>query len=120
VSATLRIPPSVEHVRSARLVAAAAARRAGLGEDLVDDVRLAVGEAVTRAVHRCERAGCEDDIVLTLGPASGTGVLTVEVLDAAPAHDGEHDGIGEALLAALAAEAAVDGARVTLRWHQLG
>lgn len=42
------------HVRTARLVAAAVARRAGLQESLLDEVRLAVGEACTRAVdlHR--------------------------------------------------------------------
>ena len=56
-SATLTIPPSVEHVRTARLVVVAAARRAGLSDDAVDDVRLAVGEAVARAVLRHGAAG---------------------------------------------------------------
>ena len=51
-AATLSIPPSVEHVRTARLVAVAGARRAGLDEETVDEVRLAVGEAVARAVLR--------------------------------------------------------------------
>jgi anti-sigma regulatory factor (Ser/Thr protein kinase) len=41
-AAFLTIPSSVEHVRTARLVAVAAARRAGLGEEALDDVRLAV------------------------------------------------------------------------------
>ncbi len=43
-----------EHVRTARLVAAAVARRAGVDEAVLDEVRLAVGEACTRAVglHR--------------------------------------------------------------------
>ncbi|WP_370420286.1 ATP-binding protein [Streptomyces sp. QH1-20] len=39
-----------EHVRTARLVAAAVARRAGVDEAVLDEVRLAVGEACTRAV----------------------------------------------------------------------
>ena len=39
------------HVRTARLVAAAVARRAGVDETLLDEVRLAVGEACSRAVH---------------------------------------------------------------------
>ncbi|WP_328915100.1 MULTISPECIES: ATP-binding protein [unclassified Streptomyces] len=43
-----------EHVRTARLVAAAVARRAGVDEAALDEVRLAVGEACSRAVglHR--------------------------------------------------------------------
>ncbi|MZD08401.1 ATP-binding protein [Streptomyces sp. SID5785] len=50
----LRFSPLPEHVRTARLVAAAVARRAGVDEAVLDEVRLAVGEACTRAVglHR--------------------------------------------------------------------
>ena len=55
-SATLSLPPAPEHVRTARLVVVAAARRFGLDEELVDDVRLAVGEAVARAVLRSASA----------------------------------------------------------------
>jgi serine/threonine-protein kinase RsbW len=54
---TLAIPPDTEQVRVARLVATAAARRTGLAEPQIDDVRLAVGEAVGRAVVRQQRAG---------------------------------------------------------------
>ncbi|WP_019547858.1 ATP-binding protein [Streptomyces sulphureus] len=46
----LRFSPLPEHVRTARLVAAAVARRAGVDEAVLDEVRLAVGEACTRAV----------------------------------------------------------------------
>jgi anti-sigma regulatory factor (Ser/Thr protein kinase) len=38
------------HVRTARLIAIAMARRVGVPEDLLDEVRLAVGEACSRAV----------------------------------------------------------------------
>ncbi|MFJ9153765.1 ATP-binding protein [Streptomyces sp. NPDC102270] len=50
----LRFSALPEHVRTARLVAAAVARRAGVDEAVLDEVRLAVGEACTRAVglHR--------------------------------------------------------------------
>ncbi|MFE1951797.1 MULTISPECIES: ATP-binding protein [Streptomyces] len=50
----LRFSPLPEHVRTARLVAAAVARRAGVDEAVLDEVRLAVGEACSRAVglHR--------------------------------------------------------------------
>ncbi|MBC3842941.1 ATP-binding protein [Streptacidiphilus sp. 4-A2] len=50
----LRFSALPEHVRTARLVAAAVARRAGVDESVLDEVRLAVGEACSRAVglHR--------------------------------------------------------------------
>jgi anti-sigma regulatory factor (Ser/Thr protein kinase) len=38
------------HVRTARLVALAVARRAGVDDQILDEVRLAVGEACSRAV----------------------------------------------------------------------
>src|ERR1700759_585036 len=41
--------PLPVHVRTARLVATAVARRSGVAESLLDEVRLAVGEACSRA-----------------------------------------------------------------------
>src|SRR6201993_4592475 len=41
--------PLPAHVRTARLVATAVARRSGVDEALLDEVRLAVGEACSRA-----------------------------------------------------------------------
>lgn len=46
----LAFTPVPEHVRTARVVSVAYARRAGISLDLVDEVRLAVGEAASRAV----------------------------------------------------------------------
>ena len=43
--------PLPAHVRTARLVATAVARRSGVDEALLDEVRLAVGEACSRAVE---------------------------------------------------------------------
>src|SRR6516225_2990293 len=43
--------PLAAHVRTARLVATAVARRSGVAESLLDEVRLAVGEACSRAVE---------------------------------------------------------------------
>jgi serine/threonine-protein kinase RsbW len=43
--------PLPVHVRTARLVATAVARRSGLAESVLDEVRLAVGEACSRAVE---------------------------------------------------------------------
>jgi anti-sigma regulatory factor (Ser/Thr protein kinase) len=50
----LEISPTPAHVRTARLVAVAVARQCGVAESLLDEIRLAVGEACSRAVglHR--------------------------------------------------------------------
>jgi len=47
--------PLPAHVRTARLVAAAVARRSGVDEALLTEVRLAVGEACSRAVEAHQR-----------------------------------------------------------------
>jgi serine/threonine-protein kinase RsbW len=47
----LSFTPLPAHVRTARLVATAVARRSGVDESLMDEVRLAVGEACSRAVE---------------------------------------------------------------------
>ena len=63
----LRFSAQPEHVRTARLVAAAVARRAGVDEAVLDEVRLAVGEACTRAVglHRLNDVELPVRVVLT-------------------------------------------------------
>ena len=77
----LRFPPAAGHVRTARLVAVAVARRAGFDAARLDELRLAVGEACARAVSRCADDGCNEDVVL--GIDDGGPGFTVEVLDAA-------------------------------------
>ncbi|GAA1375771.1 ATP-binding protein [Streptomyces beijiangensis] len=63
----LRFSAQPEHVRTARLVAAAVARRAGVDEAVLDEVRLAVGEACSRAVglHRSHGITAPVRVVLT-------------------------------------------------------
>ena len=115
--ATLSIPPAAEHVRTARLVAVAAARRAGLDEESVDDVRLAVGETVARAVVRCGAgAGAvAGDVDLVLRDEGDR--FVVEVTDASdPAVPDADDGVALALVRALVPDVAVDGSHVTLTW----
>jgi anti-sigma regulatory factor (Ser/Thr protein kinase) len=50
----LSFSPAAAHVRTARLVGVAVARRAGVAAELYDEIRLAIGEACSRAValHR--------------------------------------------------------------------
>lgn len=63
----LRFSAQPEHVRTARLVAAAVARRAGVDEAVLDEVRLAVGEACSRAVglHRSHGVTAPVRVVLS-------------------------------------------------------
>ena len=86
----LRFSALPAHVRTARLVAAAVARRCGVDEAVLDEVRLAVGEACSRAVH-LHRAHCpERPVTVTLVDDATT--FRVAVADEAPtAADGEAD-----------------------------
>ena len=78
----LLLPPLAAHVRTARLVGVAAARRAGLDDDHVADLRLALGEACARAVSlHLEHAPDTAIRVVVRDDATG---LTVEVTDAGP------------------------------------
>jgi anti-sigma regulatory factor (Ser/Thr protein kinase) len=60
--ATVRIEltPEPAYVRTARLVGVAVARQAGVAEDLLDEVRLAIGEACVRAIARHQSLGIRD------------------------------------------------------------
>ncbi|MEU9416182.1 ATP-binding protein [Streptomyces sp. NPDC051000] len=78
----LRFSAQPEHVRTARLVAAAVARRAGVEEAVLDEVRLAVGEACSRAVglHRSNGLTGPVRVVLT----EEEKVFSIEVGDDVP------------------------------------
>jgi serine/threonine-protein kinase RsbW len=71
--------PLPAHVRTARLVATAVARRSGVDEALLDEVRLAVGEACSRAVE-AHRLHCPAEPVRLALTDSG-GRFEVEVTD---------------------------------------
>lgn len=73
------------HVRTARLVATAVARRAGITESLLDEVRLAVGEACSRAVE-AHRQHCPAEPV-RLELSDDEGRFQVVVTDNAPGDD---------------------------------
>ncbi len=116
----LRVGGSPENVRTARLVAAAVARREGLPEDRVDEVRIAVGEAVTWAMN-----SARDHVVeLVLGPGEvGTGTFVVRVaggLAPGPDADGAigtgSDGLALALLRGLADRVVITGDTTVLTW----
>jgi len=130
--------PLPAHVRTARLVATAVARRSGVDESLLDEVRLAVGEACSRAVeaHRqyCPaepiRVALTDDgerfeVIVTdaapadvpIAPEMGGAPLVVDgVVQQLPA------GVGLAVIAGLADDVrilpVVDGTSVAMSWKR--
>ena len=78
----LRFSALPEHVRTARLVAAAVARRAGVEEAALDEVRLAVGEACTRAVGLHQSNGISAPVRVLLTEEEKQ--FSIEVGDEAP------------------------------------
>ncbi|AZS85909.1 ATP-binding protein [Streptomyces griseoviridis] len=78
----LRFSALPEHVRTARLVAAAVARRAGVDEAVLDEVRLAVGEACTRAVGLHQNGGITAPVQVLLIEEEKQ--FSIEVGDEAP------------------------------------
>jgi anti-sigma regulatory factor (Ser/Thr protein kinase) len=123
----LRFSAQPEHVRTARLVAAAVARRAGVGEAVLDEVRLAVGEACSRAVglHRGHGVTSPVKVVLTeeektfsiaVGddvPGAGSGVSENGVSGAKAAVPGPDDMDGEDDMGLAVISGLVDDVEVT-------
>jgi anti-sigma regulatory factor (Ser/Thr protein kinase) len=85
--ATVRLSftPAPAHVRTARLVGVAVARRAGVPEADLDEVRLAIGEACSRAVALHRRYALTDLVEVELRDEAQ---FTVRVTDRAPADVG--------------------------------
>jgi len=78
--------PLPAHVRTARLVAVAVARRSGVAESLLDEVRLAVGEACSRAVEAHRQYCPTEPVKIELIDSAGR--FEVVVTDSAPAGPG--------------------------------
>lgn len=92
----LFLSPLPSHVRTARLVVVAAARRAGLPDELVDELRLAIGEACSRAVglHAAHAPGAPVHVTVT----DGSSGLSVAVTDQGPAAGPAVDDVRAGLL----------------------
>ncbi len=118
----LRFSPAAEHVRTARLVCVAVARRAGLAEEQLDAIRLSVGEMSARAVRRCAEAGVGTPMLVEVDDAGPR--LEIVVTDDAAAPDGEDEYVALALVRGLADDMEVrdgpggQGGRVWLSWDR--
>lgn len=92
----LRFAPLPEHVRTARLVAVALARRVGVEDGLLDEVRLAVGEACSRAVGLHRSAAPHVPVVVHLNDGRERfGVEVVDAVSGGPVPKPEEDGAAE-------------------------
>jgi anti-sigma regulatory factor (Ser/Thr protein kinase) len=133
-SIELRFSALPAHVRTARLVAASVARRAGLPEDVIDEVKLAVGEACGRAVGLHARGSqtelievvlCDDDAVFEVvvtdrvGSAEAADIALDNVTDLSD-DDLLAPGVALAVIEGLVEEVAVEtghgGTSVRMRW----
>jgi serine/threonine-protein kinase RsbW len=136
--------PLPVHVRTARLVATAVARRSGVAVELLDEVRLAVGEACSRAVEahlrHCPgepiKVALNDDgeqfeVVVTdavsqpgngipAGAPAGFGADFAALDDELPLQ--LPDGVGLAVIAGLADDVRIapadPGTSVTMSWKR--
>jgi anti-sigma regulatory factor (Ser/Thr protein kinase) len=130
--------PLPAHVRTARLVATAVARRSGVDESLLDEVRLAVGEACSRAVEAHQKHCPAEPIRVTLSDKGER--FEVVVTDAAPADPAVTQttadaspvngvvqqlppGVGLAVIAGLADDvriaAAGEGTSIAMSWKRV-
>ena len=103
----LRFSALPEHVRTARLVAAAVARRAGVDESVLDEVRLAVGEACSRAVGLHGRHQLDEPVRVKLIEQEKRFVIEIGDGVGGKHSDDEHHPIDAAAAVDDAAEAAM-------------
>ncbi|GAA4329081.1 anti-sigma regulatory factor (Ser/Thr protein kinase) [Actinomadura luteofluorescens] len=126
------------HVRTARLIVTAVARRSGVAEPLLDEVRLAVAEACSRAVEAHRRHCPDEPVRLELRGEKGRfevivsdtvpGDLSPEGLPATAADDEDDEyGLGEgtaelglAVIAGLADDVEIantpKGVQIRMSW----
>jgi len=118
----LTFSPDPAYVRTVRMVAVAVARRAGVADELLDEIRLAIGEACTRAVKVHRRDGLIDPIEVAMSDGAsdrgrGGGRFTVSVTDRGPAEAARRElagGTGEIVARATVAPSGEDTGRNVL------
>lgn len=85
----IEVPSRTAYVGVVRLALSALARSAGLDEDVVDDLKIAVSEACANAVLANEDA--DGDVSVTVAWTETDDGIVVEVGDRGPIHDPRPD-----------------------------
>lgn len=126
----LRLPPDVQYVGLARLVVTVAARQAGMNDERIEDLKIAVSEATTNAILAHRRSDEPRPVVLSFGPTRQD-AFGVTIVDTGPgfdplpphAHDTrawtDEGGLGVTLIRGLADEVEFvrgSGMRVNMRF----
>ena len=86
----LRIPPRSVYVGVVRLALASLARGAGMDEEAVDDLRIAVSEACTNAVLSNEEAVGDHPVTVSWRVEAGRAVI--EIADRGTLYEGRDEG----------------------------
>lgn len=112
----LQLPSDTQHVGLARLVVVTAARRAGMDEERVQDLRIAVSEVTTNAILARQQGGGNGRVRLSFGQTE-RGMFAVTVEDAGPGFGEDErpgddasldDGLATTLIRGLADEVEVE------------
>lgn len=82
----LHLPPDVQYVGLARLVVTVAARQAGMADERVEDLKIAVSEATTNAILAHRRTDEPRPVVLSFGPTPQD-AFGVTIIDTGPGFD---------------------------------
>jgi anti-sigma regulatory factor (Ser/Thr protein kinase) len=92
-SVRLAFPPEPRLLGTVRLVVSIVARKAGMGAESIEDLKVAVSETCAAAVGDLARAGRQDPIEVDLVEAPDR--FGIEVRDRAPAPARDPDGPGD-------------------------
>lgn len=106
MQAELQVPADVAYVGLARLVVTTAARQAGMGDERIQDLKIAVSEATAQAIAAHRRRSPGGPVILRFGPVddafevriAGAGPAFVEKEATAEAADDLDEGLGVALV----------------------
>ena len=112
----LRVPPAAESVSVVRLFAAAVGAIAGCDPDMIEDIRLAVAESVTRAIVTQAAAGDDNPVFAhaSLGPDGVAFEIESSAAGGASGNDGD---LSLAVIRGLFPEVEVrEGDRVVVRF----
>lgn len=82
----LHLPPDVRYVGLARLVVTVAARQAGMADERVEDLKIAVSEATTNAIKAHRQSAEPRPVVLSFGPTPQDS-FGVTIIDTGPGFD---------------------------------